>query len=424
MRMKKCPYCGFENEADDKYCPNCGKSTYHCKKCQHEIVEKVDKCPNCGEAITDFDKVTSPRGLNVNKLKNLQRIFDRIATIATLVMLCLALFACLGKYLNIVSSSIDSKYLPGTAYYYLLGSFLNSIDNGATSYFGKVSLIYQVIRCLIVLSNIIIVYIFAIKGIIHSIKDLKRGENHSHKYIFIVYLSLLICSKLLLIFENVILDTSASLSTSIINLLVFMSVLILFEIVTTVLISYRRHQVISLIEKAIYGTLAIFVILLILGINKAAFVINGFSYSNASIQYWHLLYIFNGSVSNNCVTIFVASTTVMSLQVVELIALALLLVFFTSSFFNEKDNFKLKMTTYIFSLFVLITVLIQFVTLIALLILLVVNYKENTIIFGSYLPYSLIVSALMFSLSVYSFVVSRNKRIKSRATSENCSHNN
>ncbi len=414
--MKECPYCGFKNEADDKYCPNCGKAIYKCHNCQHEIVEKVQQCPNCGSAVTDFDKVTAARGLNVNKLKRLQRIFDRIALIATIVILSLAIFACFGKYLEVSNPSIGSEYLPGTAYYYLIGSFLSSLDKGITSYSDGATLIYQIIRCLIVLSNIIIVFIFAIKGIICSVKDLKRGENHSPKYLFSVYLSFLISSKLLLIYEEGILGTSASLSASNTNLLVFMSVLILFEIATTVITSYRRHHVLQLIEKAIYGTLAIFVILLILGINKATFIIDGINYSNASIQFYHLLYLFNGSASDNYITIFIASLTIMSLQVIELIALALLLIFFTSSFFSEIDNFKLKMTTYIFSLFALITVLIQFITLIVLFIILMVTYKENSVSFGPYLAYSLIISSMMFSLSVYSFVVSRNKRLKNKGT--------
>ncbi len=422
--MKKCPYCGYENNFDDKYCPNCGKAVYKCHNCQTEIKEKVDSCPNCHAEIKNYDLETTPRGLYKEKLNRLNAKFNQISTIITLVLLSLSLVICLGKYLDFTSFG-EYNPLKGSTYYYLIGSFIDFFLKGVNSYNDGVELGYIIFKALLVLSNVIIVFIFSIKGIRKCVNDLKDKTSTSRTYFFAIYLSMFIVTKLLTIFDEATSTDAISINASITSFLSISTLLIAFEIFTTVFTSYRRHEVSSLIEKAIYGTIFLTVVLLILGINKPAIVIDDVSYTPEALQHYYLLNILtSSSISDKNIATFIALTTVSSLQIVELIALCVLSQFFVSSFFSKEDNFKLKMTTYVLSLFELITSLVQFISLFALLIILSIENSSSLIYLGPYHFTNFIFSLILFSLSVYSFVVSRNKRAKTKGTSETCPHNN
>lgn len=217
---------------------------------------------------------------------------------------------------------------------------------------------------------------------------------------------------------------NVSLNSSLTTLFSLMFILILFQLTTTVITSYRRHHVNLLIEKALHGTMMIFVMLIILFINKEILVINNNALNATSLQYYFLLNMFNNTNSNIDIAIFVGASSLISLQIIELMSISVITIFFTSSF-AKKDSFKLKMTIYILTLFEFILATIQFVILIVLYVLLSVEYKDSNLLFGSYFIANFVLSSLMFSLSIYSFVMSRNRRIaaKTKGTSSTCPHN-
>ena len=423
--MKKCPYCGYLNEFDDKYCPNCGKAVYKCKDCGVEIESKLDNCPNCNAPISDYDNKTRARGFNTFKLNHLSTIFNRISAITAIVIFALSLAICLGKYLDIANFDRTNDPLFGTLYHYLIRSFVELTNKGISTNYDWANLVYAILKALIVSNNIVIVIIFSIKGIKGSIIDLKKNTISSRKYLYIVFLCFLISLKLLLMFESFNNVGSVSLNNSLNSLLTLMMILILFQLVTTVITSYRRHYVHLLIEKALHGTMMIFVMLIISFIDKEILVINNNALNATSLQYYFLLNIFNNTNSNIDIAIFVGASSLISLQIIELISLSVITIFFTSSFFARKDSFKLKMTIYILTLFEFIVATIQFVILIVLYVLLSVEYKDSNLLFGSYFIANFVLSSLMFSLSIYSFVMSRNRRnaAKTKGTSVTCPHN-
>lgn len=423
--MKKCPYCGYENEFDDKYCPNCGKPVYKCKVCGAEIENKVDNCPNCNARINDYDNKTRAHGFNSFKLNHLSTIFNRISAITSIVIFALSLAICLGKYLDIANFDRTNNPLFGTLYHYLIRSFIDLNNKGISTNFDWANLVYVILKALILLNNIVLVIIFSIKGIKGSIIDLKKNTMASRKYLYIVFLCFLISSKLLLMFESFNNVGKVSLNSSLTTLFSLMFILILFQLTTTVLTSYRRHHVNLLIEKALHGTMMIFIILIILFINKEILIINNSPLNAPSLQYHFLLNMFNNSNSNIDIALFVGATSIVSLQIIELMSLSVITIFFTNSFFATKDSFKLKMTIYILTLFEFIVATIQFVILIVLYVLLSVEYKDSSLLFGSYFIANFILSSLMFSLSIYSFVMSRNRRnaAKLKGTSMTCPHN-
>lgn len=405
--MKKCPFCGYENSYDDLYCPNCGRKPYRCSNCGEEVIGDVKACPKCGNKIENFAKECAPRGMNVNKINRIGRVFNRIASIISIVVFSLSLVFCFGNYLSYSEySSLSSK---GSAFYYLVDVYLEFAKslNGSID---AIKLTSAIISSLIVITNIVIVIIFSIKGLISSIKGLKNGDGvHNQKHLITVFLSYALSVKLLLLFSPTLTDGIPSIEGVMKTVITLQIIDMIFEVFIATFTSYRRHQVNKLIEKAIYGSLLIAVILIILFINVSALRIESESYSFQGLLFFFIKGLFIDT-SNAYITCFVISATLVSFQLLEIASLVIISLFFASCFYDHNNAFRLKITTYVLALFTLIIAFAETLISIVLFIILSIYNPSLSISIEAYPFNNLCLCFVLFALSVASFVLAKSSR--------------
>lgn len=310
----KCKKCGFENVESAKYCINCGErldDNIVCPKCAHTVSNEAKFCPTCGYKIPH--KNVEKKSSFKDTMSYLDGVFNKVFLICVIVALSLSLICSLGNYVNksfISSMPYDSFY--GLSFYYLIFNWINfaniisSIDmNNYGSFI--MNLMSSSIPFILVLANIVITFIFGIKGIISCCNSIKtNNKNNPYKFLFIVFLCNLftVCSLLGMTYRFVNYPTEHSFSISklqTLNLTINFILIVLmlgFEIVK----SFDKNKISLFIEKILSLLSFIFVVDIINSLSSFSFILTDLSSSSFSSYTLYNYFLSYFSIIQNGVT--------------------------------------------------------------------------------------------------------------------------
>lgn len=291
----KCKKCEFENVESAKYCINCGErldDNIICPKCAHTVSNEAKYCPTCGYKIPH--KNAEKKSSFKDTISYLDGVFNKVFLICVIIALSLSLICSLGNYIDksfISRISYDSFY--GFSFHYLIINWINFADIASSidmNYYGSfiMNLMSTLIPFILVLGNIVITFVFGIKGIISCCNSIKTNKSiNPYKFLFIVFLCNLftVCSLFGMTyrFNNYPTEQSFSISRlQTFNLTINFGLIILmlgFEVVK----SFDKNKISLFIEKILSLLSFIFVVEIINSLSSFTFILTDLSsYSSAS----------------------------------------------------------------------------------------------------------------------------------------------
>ncbi|HBF68077.1 MAG TPA: hypothetical protein DDW20_01995 [Firmicutes bacterium] len=426
----KCEKCGFDNIDNAKYCINCGTrldGKILCPKCGTPLDKNAEKCPNCAykvphkseEKFTGYTKA-------VNKLDN---IFTKVFLVSIIVLLSISLFAVLGKYINIsnTSNNVDQSF--GFSYYFLVTNWIkfanivSKLDMNNVGYF--ISILFEtIVPFVLVLGNIILTYIFGIKGIISASKALKTNDKvPSYRYFIIVFISNLFAVSSLMGIQHL---NGSSLTyfekSSFMNSFLSMCSLLLFLMVSFECVkAFDKNKISLFMEKILSALSIIFVVYLIDNLHSSTLILN-YTYENNAyyISYNSCSLLLNiisslntsTTISNNDIVLFVFLGINLILTLFIYGSLCVYAVFFGSGYFRDNSNsHKYKIPLYAGAFMSELFMTIKMFIIVTISI--VLNSKLPEGYTFSVLPYtwsSFVIGLLLLGTTVASCVIIRSYR--------------
>lgn len=172
----KCENCGFENIENAKFCINCGTKLdgqVLCPKCAHYVSPDLTECPHCGNKIPHKvnEKVDEKKEEKVNKT---DRIFKLILSIFAIAIFGVTILMLIGHLTQNLSGIILSNN--NGIYYYIVGQWQEYAELFAKATVSEriVMGVTNAFSTIAAVCWIVVTAIFAVRGLIRSIKSLKE----------------------------------------------------------------------------------------------------------------------------------------------------------------------------------------------------------------------------------------------------------
>ncbi len=409
----KCPQCGFENVDSSTHCLNCGArmdGNLICPKCGETISPDFDRCPHCHHKIPHQSLKESTK--EYTKKDRVHSIFNKIFLIVIIVLLATSMAAVWSDYLNFVKGGVEIK---GYASYFLFqswGDMLKELEP-LSDPFQKTSVYFEYIsQFVVIVLNMAATYLFGIIGIVASGVALKKQglkECKTYKFLAIVFISNLITMMYLFSLHSnsilVLSDLPKSTLSYFSGSLSAMFVMSAFSIV----IRHENGKRSPTFEKIIFTVNVFIAIAMIVTLGVDVLINKDVSYSlrNGSL----FLAVLNDASwlrnTSDGIALLVASGALLVMATLEVLSLSVLVIFFSTGFFTEKErSMKFKIPCYAFSLVSFLVSIIVLGLSIAATVFIIKIYGGNYVM-GPMSFVNIGLGILLFGAGVASLMISR-----------------
>lgn len=322
----KCSKCGFENIDSANYCINCGSrmdNKIFCPNCGQAIDKNVEKCPNCKRIIPHKSNTNEPG------IKRASKVFNLIFNIVIIILLCSSLMFVWGSYLT---SYGDNPKIGVYAHSYLFTNWKSFAEDvklvGQASDVLSLIIVY-IVPFLVVLANVVITYLFAIKGIIKAASSFRGNDTKCLSFSNLGYVTISNITSLVILTS--VFPQSVSTTGSVVVFTTLSSIaLIAMSIIKSVL-SIDRNNISAFVERL----LCVFAIMLTL-----IAIFNIKTYYSDSISVFKMIELIKNinSKDNKIITSAFLSGSEWLFKVFELIFFVGIIVIFAKTFFGEEER--------------------------------------------------------------------------------------